>query len=185
MVIKRDLSTEPKHVFYDFEEATRYLENLASDLDIQHLSYWLVTNIDGNPDDVVWISTYDPNYMNYYMTQYTPMGDPGFTAATGNGAPIDWTQWSDDDPVTKSLLQIGAKYGIGKFGVSLPYRDQFQNDILFSINVASSEATWPIDRLAIMSMFWPFVEAFNARVWPLAQRKNNPNKIMQTKSFVV
>jgi Autoinducer binding domain len=171
MVNQVDFTAEHKAPFRSYRDATHYLEDLAKRTGIKHFSYWLVSNQDGSPDDVIWISTYDPNYMSFYMSQYTPMGDPGFGVAIGKGSPLDWTHWQQDDPVTKTLLENAARYGIGKYGISLPFRDPYQNDILFSVNVESNDAEWETLRLHLVATYWPFLEQFHARVWPLVIRK--------------
>jgi len=70
-----DLANESRSAFATFEEATHYLEDVCARLKVNHLSYWLVHSIDGTPDQVTWITTYDPSYMSFYMANYTPLGD--------------------------------------------------------------------------------------------------------------
>ena len=62
-----DLAKEPKSPFASFEEATRYLESACARMHVNHLSYWLVSTVDGTLDQVTWIATYDPAYMSHYM----------------------------------------------------------------------------------------------------------------------
>ena len=55
-----DLAEEPKGAFVSFKEATHYLEDVCARLKVNQLSYNLVHFIDGTPDQVSWIATYDP-----------------------------------------------------------------------------------------------------------------------------
>ena len=62
--------------FQTYEEATAFLEDSAFRASVTHLSYWCLQFVDGSPDHVVWVSTYDPIYMSQYMANFTPLGDP-------------------------------------------------------------------------------------------------------------
>ena len=115
-----DLATEPRSAFASFEEATHYLELACARMKVNHLSYWLVHSIDGTPDQVSWIATYDPAYMSYYMQNYTPLGDPTFESAISENSVADWSEWLPNDSMTQDLLPAAMKYGITKYGISFP-----------------------------------------------------------------
>ena len=66
-----DLANELRSAFATFEEATHYLEDVCARLKVNHLSYWLVDSIDGMPDQVTWITAYDPSYMRAFTWQTT------------------------------------------------------------------------------------------------------------------
>jgi hypothetical protein len=163
----RALKGEPDVPFGSVEEATRYLEDLSQRMGVRHFSYWLLTYVDGTPDDVVWIATYDPAYMSFYMSTFTPLGDPGFEAATGHGKLIDWTAWHKTDRTSQELYETARKFGIGKYGVSLPYKDPDAGDVLFSINVESDDEHWPEHLREIIAIYRPFVVQFHGRVKPM------------------
>ena len=127
-----DLALEPKSAFASFEEATHYLEDVCARMKINHLSYWLVHSIDGTPDQVTWVATYDPAYMSFYMANYTPLGDRGFEIAITENLVLDW---AGDDPSGQDLLPTAHKYGITKYGISFPLRDGEFGDVMFSVNV--------------------------------------------------
>ena len=93
-----DLANESRSAFATFEEATHYLEDVCARMKVNHLSYWLVHSIDGTPDQVTWITTYDPSYMSFYMANYTPLGDSSFETAIAENQVLDWA----DDDSTKS-----------------------------------------------------------------------------------
>jgi hypothetical protein len=98
-----DLANESRSAFATFEEATHYLEDVCARLKVNHLSYWLVHSIDGTPDQVTWITTYDPSYMSFYMANYTPLGDSSFETALAENQVLDW---ADDDSTKKDLLSF-------------------------------------------------------------------------------
>ena len=82
---------------------------------VNHLSYWLVHSIDGTPDQVTWITTYDPAYMSFYMANYTPLGDSSFESAIAENHVLDW---AEDDSTKQELLPTAMKYGLAKYGIS-------------------------------------------------------------------
>ena len=61
--------------FGSMEKATAFLLQSAAEAKVRHLSYWYLQYLDGAPDQVIWSATYDPAYMNYYMSLFTPLYD--------------------------------------------------------------------------------------------------------------
>jgi hypothetical protein len=163
-----DLALEPKSAFASFEEATHYLEDVCARMKINHLSYWLVHSIDGTPDQVTWIATYDPAYMSFYMANYTPLGDRGFEMAIAENLVLDW---AGDDPSGQDLLPTAHKYGITKYGISFPLRDGEFGDVMFSVNVKSNDAEWELLQEDLIAKFRPFAVYFHGRARPLIQSR--------------
>jgi hypothetical protein len=167
-----DLTKEPKDAFASFEEATRYLEQACASLNVLHLSYWLLSTVDGTPDQVTWIATYDPAYMSHYMMNYTPLGDPTFESSISENALLDWNEDITSDAVSQDLLNVAMKYGITQYGISIPLRDGDFGDILFSVNVKSTDEEWTLLKHDLVSRFRPFGHYFHERAKPLiASRK--------------
>jgi hypothetical protein len=143
-------------------------------MNINNLSYWLVHSIDGTPDQVTWISTYDPAYMSHYMMNYTPLGDPTFETAITDNTLLDWDEALLDDPMMQSLLPVAMKYGITRYGVSIPIKDSSFGDVLFSVNVKCNDEEWELLRDDLVARFRPFAHYFHARAKPLIEsRKYN------------
>ena len=163
-----DLALEPKSAFATFEEATHYLEDVCARMKINHLSYWLVHSIDGTPDQVTWVATYDPAYMSFYMENYTPLGDRGFEIAITENLVLDW---AGDDPSGQDLLPTAHKYGITKYGISFPLRDGEFGDVMFSVNVKSNDAEWELLQEDLIAKFRPFAVYFHGRAKPLIQSR--------------
>jgi Autoinducer binding domain len=168
-----DLSSEPTTPFGTFEEATSFLERATRAYGVSHLSYWLMTYSNGSPDDVVWVATYDPAYMSHYMSNYTPLGDPGFETALRDSEVLDWTDWIRDDDTSREMHQAAAKYGISKHGLSIPIRDESFGDVLFSVNVHCEDEDWIIAKGDILMRFRSFAHYFHKRLKPLAIARNN------------
>jgi Autoinducer binding domain len=166
-----DLAHEPKSAFATFEEATHYLEDACARLKVNHLSYWLVHSIDGTPDHVSWISTYDPAYMSYYMMNYTPLGDPGFQTSIADNIFHDWDEVLHDDPMMQSLMPVAMKYGITRYGVSIPIKDSSFGDVLFSVSVKSNSEEWALLRDDLVAEFRPFAHYFHGRAKPLIESR--------------
>jgi Autoinducer binding domain len=162
-IFDMDLQNEPKGAFASFDEATRYLEQACVRLNVHHLSYWLVSNVDGTPDQVTWIATYDPAYMSYYMTNYTPLGDPTFETSISDNTLLDWAAAIDDDVMTQKLMPIAMKYGITRYGVSIPLKDGKYGDVLFSVNMKSNDQEWPLLKEDLVAKLRPFAHYFHER----------------------
>jgi hypothetical protein len=163
-----DLARESRSAFATFEEATHYLEDVCTRLKINHLSYWLVHSIDGTPDQVTWITTYDPAYMSFYMANYTPLGDSSFETSIAEGSVIDW---AEDEYSRSHLLPTAFKYGITKYGISFPLMDGEFGDVLFSVNVKSTDGEWILLREDLIAKFRPFAVYFHGRAKPLIQSR--------------
>lgn len=163
-----DLALEPKSAFASFEEATHYLEDVCTRMNINHLSYWLVHSIDGTPDQVTWVATYDPAYMSFYMANYTPLGDRGFEMAIAENLVLDW---AGDDPSGQDLLPTAHKYGITKYGISFPLRDGEFGDVMFSVNVKSNDTEWELLQEDLIAKFRPFAVYFHGRARPLIESR--------------
>ncbi|MDP1702270.1 MAG: autoinducer binding domain-containing protein [Aestuariivirga sp.] len=163
-----DLANESRSAFATFEEATHYLEDVCARLKVNHMSYWLVHSIDGTPDQVTWITTYDPSYMSFYMENYTPLGDRGFEISIAEDLVMDW---AGDDPSGQDLLPTAHKYGITKYGISFPLRDGDFGDVMFSVNVKSNDAEWELLQEDLVAKFRPFAVYFHARAKPLIQSR--------------
>ena len=166
-----DLAEEPKGAFVSFKEATRYLEDVCARLKVNQLSYNLVHFIDGTPDQVSWIATYDPAYMSHYLERYTQLGDPTFEIAFADNAVVDWAELLSSDPMWQELLPVATRYGITKYGVSFPLKDGDFGNLLFSVNVKSSDEDWILLRDSLAERFRPFAVYFHGRVKPLIQSR--------------
>ena len=158
-----NLSDESKAPFLSFDEATNYIESACARMKVNHLSYWLVSTVDGTPDQVSWIATYDPAYMSYYMANYTPLGDPMFESSITENTIIDWSEWLPTDPVSQHMLPTAMKYGITKYGISIPLMDGEFGNVLFSVNVESSDAEWQELKLKLVAKLRPFAVYFHQR----------------------
>ena len=158
---------EPNGHFSSFEEATQYLEKMCRVLGVKHLSYWSLSLVDGLPDQVTWIATYDPRYMAHYMGQHTPLGDPAFEQAMERPAIIDWAELNASDATAQRIQSQAARFGIAKHGLSYPFRDGAARNIMFSANVACGDADWPREKARVSAMFCGFAHYFHERAKPL------------------
>lgn len=164
-------AAEPKNAFISFEEATHYLERVCARLEVNHLAYSLVHSIDGTPDQISWIATYDPAYMSYYMEHYSHLGDPSVDIAFANNRVVDWAELLSSDSMWQELFPMATRYGITKYGVSFPLKDGDFGDVLFSINVKSNDKDWIGVRDNLLKKFRPFAFYFHGRIKPLIQSR--------------
>ena len=162
---------EPKEAFTSFEEATQYLEKMAQIFMVRHFSYWSLSLLHGQPDQVTWIATYDPAYMAYYMGHYTPLGDPAFENASGKASMIDWSEPSAINPTTDAMKQAASRYGIAQHGLSYHFKDGPARNIMFSVNVDCSEADWPREKERVIGVISGLAHHFHMRAKPLVEAR--------------
>jgi hypothetical protein len=153
--------------FSSYEQATKYLEETAVLAGVKHLSYWFLRMADGVPEDVVWVSTYDPAYMSYYMNTYTPMGDPVIEGSLEENRVLDWSEWMGADGVSDKLYEVAKNYGLTKWGISIPFHDDQHGTVVFSVCIDSSDAEWASQRSVLAARFRPYAHEFHNRMRPL------------------
>ena len=162
---------EPDGLFSSFEEATQYLERMCRVLGVKHLSYWSLSVVDGLPDQVTWIATYDPGYMAHYMGHYTPLGDPAFERAMERPIVIDWTELNAEDETALKIQTQAARFGIAKHGLSYPFRDGAPRQVMFSVNVECADADWPREKARVSAILCGFGHYFHERAKPLVDSR--------------
>jgi hypothetical protein len=131
----------------------------------------LVHSIDGIPDQVSWIATYDPAYMSYYMKHYSHLGDPSVEIAFANNRVVDWAELLSSDSMWQELFPVATRYGITKYGISFPLKDGDFGNVLFSINVKSNDEDWIGARDNLLQKFRPFAVYFHGRIKSLIQSR--------------
>jgi hypothetical protein len=149
--------------FKSVQEATSFLTAFAKQEGIAHLSYWYLQYVEGTPDQVIWVATYDPAYMSLYMSKFTPLDDPVISSVMDDKY-VDWAEWWDHDALAQAVNDIVARYGITKYGFSMPLPAPGQDKIIFSLCTRSNDAEWPALRGALARRFMPFAQNFDARM---------------------
>jgi hypothetical protein len=152
--------------FKTYEDATKFLLEQAASLHVLHLSYWYLQFEAGLPDQVIWVSTYDPEYMSEYMQRYTPMGDRVMMSVMDDHV-VDWAEWQSADTVLEEALKKSSKYALSKYGISMPLKAPGDDKVIFSVCVDSNDVIWPTQRVELARRFKPFALNFNARIAPL------------------
>jgi hypothetical protein len=152
--------------FRSFEEATAFLEDTARRSGVRHLSYWYLQYVDDAPDHVVWVSTYDANYMSLYMKKFTPMGDAVISRVVDENAVIDWVEWLD---VSQDIYVEAKNFGITKYGISLPISSGSPDKVIFSVNVDCDLKNWGEQRGVLVKRFRPFAKEFHLRMMALVE----------------
>ena len=154
--------------FGSMEKATAFLLQSAAETKVRHLSYWYLQYRDGAPDQVIWSATYDPAYMNYYMSLFTPLDDPVITDVMENKF-VDWAEWYDVDHLAQKMSSVAARYGLSRYGISMPLPALGEDKIIFSVCVDSNDADWPQQRNALAVRFLPFAKEFDRRMRKLVE----------------
>jgi hypothetical protein len=149
--------------FHSIEEATGYLLAKAAKENVLHLSYWYLQYKDGAPDQVIWVATYDPAYMSHYMNNFTPLNDPVISSVMEDKF-VDWSEWFDTDHLAQSVNAIAARYGITRYGISMPLYGPGEDKIIFSVCVDGDAVSWPGLRNQLALRFLPMAKQFDARM---------------------
>ncbi len=149
--------------FLAFEDATQYLLDQADLQNVLHLSYWYLQFEAGLPDQVIWVSTYDPEYMSEYMQRFTPMGDPVIGTVMDDHV-VDWAEWLSADGVSEDILKYATKYGLTKYGISMPLPARGDDKIIFSVCIDSNDVLWPSQRIELAKRLKPIALDFSARM---------------------
>lgn len=166
-----DPKREPREAFTSFEEATQDLERMAQVFGVRHFSYWSLSLFHGQPDEVAWIATYDPAYMAYYMSHYTPLGDPGFETNAAKTGMIDWSEPSAINPTTDAMKDAAARFGIARHGLSYHFTDGPMRNIMFSVNADCRAAQWAAEKARIIGGFCGFAHHYHKRAAQLVESR--------------
>jgi hypothetical protein len=167
-----DIFSENSTAFASFEQATQYLDRACQRFGLRHLSYWCVSYSGGSPDQVSWIATYPPEYMNHYMSSYTPIGDPAFEATMSGPMITDWADFMGDSSV-RQIHDMASKYGIARHGLSVPIRSQGEADVLFSANVDCDDPSWQARRIVVSNILFTMAHYYHRRVIPLINARHD------------
>ncbi|MEO9166932.1 MAG: autoinducer binding domain-containing protein [Aestuariivirga sp.] len=150
------------------EKATAFLLHSAAEAKVRHLSYWYLQYRDGAPDQVIWSATYDPAYMNYYMSVFTPLDDPVINDVMDNKF-VDWAEWFEVDHLAQKVDLIAERFGLTRYGISMPLPAPGEDKIIFSVCVDSNDEGWPQQRNALVLRFLPFAKEFDRRMRKLVE----------------
>ena len=165
----RNESREP---LVSFEEATQYLERMCRLFKVKHFSYWSLSLAGGLPDQVTWMSTYDPSDMSHYMSNYTPLGDPAFDGGSYQPAGvIDWTELNAADPTSNAIQEAAVRFGIARHGMSYHFKDGPERNIMFSVNVDCLDHQWTDEKARIIGAFCGFAHYFHNRVCHMVEAR--------------
>lgn len=166
------------HPFSSVEEATNFLSAAAAEEGVRHLSYWYLQYRDGAPDQVIWVATYDPHYMSHYMSNFTPLSDPVINSVMDNKL-VDWAEWFKVDHVAQAVDHIADRYGITRYGISMPLAAPGEDKIIFSVNADSNSTDWPKVRGSLVKRFQPFAHDFDGRMRSLVAQTQKGDSVFK------
>ena len=152
--------------FHSYEDAMIHLQETAVRSGVAHLSYWYLQFIDDLPDQVIWVATYDPQYMSAYMSKFTPMGDPVLSELEGERV-VDWLEWLPHDGVSQKMYEIAKEYNIPKYGISLQLPVGRFDKVVFSVCLECNDDDWPETRSVLVKRFKLFAKEFHQRMSPM------------------
>jgi hypothetical protein len=163
--------------FRSFSEATEVLSETARRSNVAHLSYWFLEYEGSEVCDQYWVSTYDPRYMDAYMKNCTPMGDPVFERLLAGEDHVDWL----DHALTESEVAIrgeAIRSGIAPNGLSLGFKPMTNSLVAFSVNLARHDEIWNTQKSVLVDRFNYFSRTFHKRMEPLLRCRRVGNVMM-------
>jgi len=164
--------------FHTMEEATRFLLSAAAAQQVRHLSYWYLQYQDGAPNQVIWAATYDPAYMNYYMSKFTPLDDPVINGVMENKF-VDWAEWYAVDHLAQQMNTVAHKYGLTRYGISMPLPAPGDDKIIFSVCMDCNDEEWSHKRGILAMRFLPFAKSFDSRMRCLVEADQHGESIFK------
>jgi DNA-binding CsgD family transcriptional regulator len=159
-----DIFGEVSRPFASSAESASYLATARDRFQVLNLSYWFLGRSQHTPDKITWLSTYDERYMNTYMKQTTPLGDPAFEVCFHRLLPLDWAELRDANETVIHMQETAEKFGIGKQGISFPIRDPGFGEALFSVNFQCDDDEWTHVRTELAATFHLFAHYFHLRM---------------------
>jgi hypothetical protein len=158
--------------YRSFEEAQDHLNETAKRSGVAHLSYWFLKFDGEEPEDVYWVSTYDPSYMHDYMERCTPMGDPVIQRITAGDAVVDWLD-HPLDPTEEAIAAAAGRRGISTNGITIGFRPQHDGVVAFSLSVSRDAPHWHHEKKLLTERFKSFSKRFHHRMGPLLRTRLN------------
>lgn len=164
MIPNFDLFNEASSPFRTADESANYLMEARDRFNVLNLSYWFLGSSTQLPDRLTWFSTYNRDYMEMYMRDYTPIKDPAFNVCFTRLLPLDWDEVRETDARVEPIHEMAEQYGIGRHGVSFPIRDPGFGDALFSVNFECDDRHWMTIRQEIVNRFHLFAHFYHLRM---------------------
>ena len=172
MTSRFDIFNAAQEPFSDEKESAHFLRTARDRFGVLTLSYWFLGSSRAVPDRMTWFSTYDENYTQIYMKEYSPLKDSAFHLCFSRLLPLDWDEARTTDDTVKDIHQIAERYGIGRHGISIPIRELGVGDAMFSINFDCDDRHWGEVRRELVNEVHLFAHYYHQRVKKLiaAQR---------------
>ena len=169
-----DIFNATQEPFSDEKEPANFLRTARDRFGVLNLSYWFLGSSRAVPDRMTWFSTYDENYTQLYMKEYSPLKDSAFHLCFSRLLPLDWDEARTSDATVKDIHQIAERYGIGRHGISIPIRELGVGDAMFSINFDCDDRNWTDVRRELVNEVHLFAHYYHQRVKKLIAVQQRP-----------
>lgn len=174
MTSRFDIFNATQEPFSDEKESASFLRNARDRFGVLNLSYWFLGSSRAVPDRMTWFSTYDENYTQLYMKEYSPLKDSAFHMCFSRLLPLDWDEARTTDDTVKDIHQLADRYGIGRHGISIPIRELGVGDAMFSINFDRDDRHWGEVRRELVNEVHLFAHYYHQRVKKLIAAQQRP-----------
>lgn len=159
-----DIFNAEQEPFASDRESATFLRSARDRLGVLNLSYWFLGSSSAVPDRMSWLSTYDQDYTQLYMRDFSPLKDRAFHLCFSRLLPLDWDEARSSDETVRTIHELAERFGIGRHGISIPIREPGVGDAMFSINFDCDAHHWREVRRELVSEAHLFAHYFHQRM---------------------
>ena len=164
MTLQFDIFGASALPFVSASESAGFLRLARDRFSVLNLSYWFLGASPDVPDRMLWLSTYDEDYMAIYMRDYTPAKDRAFNICFRRLLPLDWAEVRGVDATVQHIHEVAEQHGIGRHGISFPIREHGVGDAMFSVNFQCEDRHWAEVRTGLVNGIHLFAHYFHLRM---------------------
>jgi DNA-binding CsgD family transcriptional regulator len=107
----------------DHRELAETLQAIASEIGVSHIAYLRLSPVKSiDVCSLVAVVTYSRLWQKRYFLKNYLTHDPVVSYGRTTDQPFDWANLPTDDPATKAFLIDALDHGVGRNGLSVPFR---------------------------------------------------------------
>lgn len=154
-------------LFKNIDDARNLLFSIMTQAGVLNFAYLGVSfpgEVAANPLD---ITTYSPEWREYYLNKKYHRIDPAITQGFSGILPYDWNSQSCHQRKIKEFFGVAKEFGVGYQGVSIPIRGASGDKAMFSINSDMSNKDWEDFKVNHLGDLALFAYSFHLKVLEL------------------
>lgn len=131
-------------------DSRRLLEQICRALNVSNGSYVAIGPHMSSGEAPFVVHTYSPLWHQHYFDAQYHRIDPLAGGALKTLLPVDWSTLARRFPKSQKVFQEAIPYDVGKFGITVPIRDQHGHRAIFSLSTTDSGQAWSKVRLELL-----------------------------------